>query len=44
MFVISVIGIEKKMTLAEIYKWITDIYPYYQSGGIGWKVFEYFRY
>lgn len=29
---------EKKMTLADIYKWIEDNFPYYQSAGNGWKV------
>lgn len=28
---------EKRMTLADIYKWITEHFPYYQSGGVGWK-------
>ena len=26
------------MTLSEIYKWITDNFPYYRTAGNGWKV------
>lgn len=34
----SVSGSEKRMALADIYKWITDNYAYYQRiGGTGWK-------
>ena len=28
----------KRMTLSEIYQWISDNYPYYQNAGYGWKV------
>jgi forkhead box protein J2/3 len=31
----------KRMTLNEIYQWITTIFPYYQKVGFGWKVFSY---
>eukprot|EP00047_Mylnosiga_fluctuans_P012281 m.25207 g.25207 ORF g.25207 m.25207 type:complete len:363 (-) comp4129_c0_seq1:112-1200(-) len=33
----SVKGKEKKMTLAEIYKWIQENFPYYKTAGNGWK-------
>ena len=29
---------KKKMTLAEIYQWICDNFPYYKDAGNGWKV------
>ena len=29
---------KKKMTLNEIYTWISDNFPYYKSAGNGWKV------
>lgn len=29
---------KKKMTLAEIYSWICDNFPYYKEAGNGWKV------
>lgn len=35
---LSVKGNDKKMTLSEIYKWITDNFPYYKTAGNGWKV------
>ena len=28
----------KRMTLSDIYQWISNNYPYYQSVGYGWKV------
>ena len=28
----------KKMTLAEIYQWICENFPYYRDAGNGWKV------
>jgi hypothetical protein len=31
-------GDSKRMTLAQIYKWITDNFPYYRTAGNGWKV------
>lgn len=31
-------GAEKKMTLAEIYEWIQQNYPYFQTADKGWKV------
>eukprot|EP00038_Savillea_parva_P029202 m.69484 g.69484 ORF g.69484 m.69484 type:complete len:430 (+) comp8587_c0_seq1:170-1459(+) len=30
-------GDSKRMTLAQIYKWITDNFPYYRTAGNGWK-------
>ena len=29
---------KKKMTLSEIYAWICENFPYYNSAGNGWKV------
>lgn len=29
---------DKRLTLAQIYKWITDTFPYYRTAGNGWKV------
>jgi hypothetical protein len=37
----SIKGKEKKMTLAEIYKYIQDNFPYYRSAGSGWKVSDF---
>ncbi len=28
---------DKRMPLADIYKWITDNYPYYRTAGTGWR-------
>eukprot|EP00037_Helgoeca_nana_P033134 m.416796 g.416796 ORF g.416796 m.416796 type:complete len:373 (-) comp30105_c0_seq1:218-1336(-) len=28
---------DKRLTLAQIYKWITDTFPYYRTAGNGWK-------
>ncbi|CAO3658863.1 unnamed protein product [Rhizopus stolonifer] len=28
---------EKRLTLSEIYQWVIDHYPYYNSAGTGWK-------
>ena len=28
----------KKMTLSDIYKWISTNFPYYRDAGTGWKV------
>ena len=32
----------KRMALSEIYQWIADNFPYYQSAGPGWKVRIYY--
>ena len=29
---------KKKMTLSEIYNWISSNFPYYKDAGTGWKV------
>jgi len=29
---------EKKLTLNEIYKWVSDNYPYYKMEDTGWQV------
>lgn len=29
---------ERKLSLNDIYTWISDIYPYYSRAGRGWKV------
>ena len=31
-------SLRKKLTLAEIYQWVIEHYPYYGSAGTGWKV------
>jgi hypothetical protein len=28
----------KKLTLSEIYAWVTEHYPFYNTAGNGWKV------
>lgn len=33
----GVLGSPKKMTLAQIYSWIIEKYPYYKNAGNGWK-------